>query len=214
MIDAAVAKKSLDRLAVLGYHAILDPLLGSVHSAIAEMCLRNRAQTVLDIASATGAQCRELGALGLRATGLDLSETMIRFARQRRSEAVTYVLGSAFCLPFQNDSFDAALLVLALHQHSEEHRQVMLSEARRVTRSAGQLITADYLRPSNPTTNPAWWLVRGIEKLAGGDHYLGFVDFVECGGVIGFLERAGLHAVEEHRLCGGTIGIVRVPLAP
>jgi len=32
---------------------------------------------ILDIASATGAQCRMLGRAGIEATGLDLSEPMI-----------------------------------------------------------------------------------------------------------------------------------------
>ena len=169
-------------------------------------------QTVLDIASATGAQCRRLHAAGLIATGLDLSEAMIRLARRRGPKAITYVLGSAFDLPFEDNRFDAALLVLALHEHTERHRQAMLREAQRVTQPGGQLIVIDYMRPPNPRANPLWWAILGIEKLAGATHHTGFAHFMGDGGLTGLIERFGPHQGVLSLAYCGTVGIVRITL--
>ncbi len=196
----------------LVYAAVIDPILAAVHRFVAQTCVRARAETVLDIACATGSQCRNLDAAGVRATGLDLSEAMIRWARRHSRTSIGYVLGSAFDLPFAEGSFDAAVLALALHEHTESERQTMLDEARRVVRSAGMLILAEYVVPSRPATDPAWWIVRGIEKLAGSSHYAGFIDFIKRGGMIGLVERSGLKTAEEERLCGGTIGVAQIPI--
>ena len=198
--------------AALAYAAVIDPILAAVHRRIAQMCIQAGAEVVLDIGSATGVQCRNLDAAGVHATGLDLSEVMIRWARRHSRASIRYVLGSALDLPFAEGSFDAAVLVLALHEHTESERQTMLHEACRVVRAAGTLVLAEYVVPRHPTRDPAWWIVRTIERIAGGSHYAGFVDFVELGGMIGLLQRSDLTATEEQRLCGGAIGAVRIPI--
>lgn len=214
MIELAEAGLRFRCPSALVYHVLLDPVLRSLHRSVTQMCLRAGAQTILDIASATGALCRELHAVGLDATGLDLAEPMIRLARRRGPNQIDYVVGSAFTLPFSDNRFDAAVLVLALHEHAEAQRQVMLAEARRVTRSAGALVIADYAHPPHRRGNLAWQVVRTIEKIAGGAHHAGFVDFMEQGGVTGLLARSGLSGVERRSACGGTVAILRVVPPP
>ncbi|MCK5248159.1 class I SAM-dependent methyltransferase [Candidatus Bipolaricaulota bacterium] len=151
---------------------------------------------VLDIATATGAQCRTLGAAGIHAVGLDLSEAMIAAARNRPATNVEYVAGSAFELPFADAAFDAALLILALHEHSEEERTRMLVEALRVIKHNGYLMLAEYSKPAKARIHMPWRLIQLIENLAGPEHRAGFHQFIATDGLRGFLQRHGLQPIE------------------
>ena len=198
-------------LAVRLYRALIDPPLWPLRPKIVQICRELEACDVLDIASATGAQCRVLGQAGIRATGVDLSEAMIQAAQHRGGKNTTYVLGSAYELPFPDGSFDASLLILALHEHSDKERSIMLREAFRVLRPAGALIIAEYTAPSRTRLHVPWQVIRLIERTAGIDHSAGFRDFVARGCLDGLIERHGLNALGESPSHFGTIGIATIP---
>lgn len=178
------------------YRRLIDPLLRSLRPKIACLCLEYGVNTVLDIGTATGAQCRTLGDAGIRAVGLDLSEAMIAAANKRPSNGAEFVVGSAFELPFGDATFDAALLSLALHEHSEEERTRMLMEAIRVIEPNGYLLLADYSMPTKARINLPWQLIQLIENLAGPDHRAGFHQFMATDGLSGLLRRHGLQPIE------------------
>ena len=182
-------------LAVRSYRVLIDPLLLPLRPKVIALCRRLESEDVLDIACATGAQCRALGRAGIRATGLDLSDDMIRAAKAAGGRNVRFEAGSAYELPFERDAFDTALLVLALHEHTEAERTVMLEEALRVTRPTGHLIVADFAEPRKPRLHVPWQVIRFIERTAGPEHHAGFLDYVSRGSLDGMLERHHLHAV-------------------
>ena len=197
-------------LAVRAYRALIDPLLGPLRRRIVRICRGSGVRDVLDIASATGAQCRSLGRAGLRATGLDLSEAMIAAARRRGGANTQYVHGSALELPFPSASFDASLLLLALHEHPEDTRWLMVREALRVIRPDGVLVVADYTKPAHPTLHVPWQLIRLIESAAGAEHSAWFRDFVARGCLDGLIERHGLAVVSRTPSHLDAIGIAIV----
>lgn len=203
--------RSYDAFAVGVYRALIDPLIEPLRRRIVQLCCELRVYEVLDIASATGAQCRRLAQAGLKATGLDLSEAMVAAARRQGGYNVHYIHGSAYGLPFEDGSFDASLLLLSLHEHPEKGRARMLGEALRVVRPDGYLIIADYNRPRLATIHIAWQLIRFIEMLAGAEHRAGFKDFIARGGLAGFLTRHALTPTYDGHSHGGTIGIAVVP---
>ncbi|UCF09518.1 MAG: class I SAM-dependent methyltransferase [Candidatus Bipolaricaulota bacterium] len=167
---------------------------------------------MLDIASASGAQCRRLAASGVEAVGVDLSREMVSLAR-RRGGGATYHCASALALPFPDGRFDASLLILALHEHPEEERAAMLTEAMRVTRPGGWLLIADYVHPARAAFHPVWAAIVLVESIAGKAHRAGFRDFVRGGGLEGLL---GRHRLRPARALGphwGTIGLAIVPKA-
>jgi len=174
---------------------------------IVRICRELGVHNVLDIATATGAQCRALGRAGIRATGLDLAEAMIASASRRGRENTEYVRGSAYELPFSDGSFDASLLILALHEHSEDERSLMIREALRVLRLNGALILAEFTEPARPALHIPWQVIRFIENTAGEDHNAGFRDFVAQGCLDGLIERHGLMMLRESPSHFGTIGI-------
>lgn len=178
------------------YRWLIDPLLWSLRPKIANLCSKHGIGNVLDIGSATGAQCRALGDAGISAVGLDLSEAMIAAAGKRPARNVEYVVGSAFELPFADATFDAALLSLALHEHSEGERTTMLMEAMRVIKTNGYLMVAEYSKPSSTLIHIPWYLIKLIENLAGFEHRAGFRQFIATGGLPGLLQRHGLDPME------------------
>jgi len=198
---------SYDALAAGVYCALIDPLVWPLRQKIARLCRELDVREILDIASATGAQCRMLARAGMTATGVDLSEAMIAAARRHGGRNVRYLRGSAFHLPFARDSFDASLLLLALHEHNEEERGLMLAEALRVVRPDGYLLIADYTVPNHPSFHIPWQAIRLIEGIAGAEHLAGFRDFVARGGLDGFLTRHELAPVHKSHSHFGAIGI-------
>lgn len=179
------------------YRVLIDPLIRPLRPRIVRLCRELGMQKVLDIGSATGAQCRMLAGAGIQATGVDLSEAMTTAARHHSEDNVRYVQGSAYELPFDDGIFDASLLVLALHEHTEEERTLMLEEALRVVRPEGYLIIADYNRPRLARINVPWQMIQLIEALAGNEHHAGFKDFMAHVGLSGLLTRHALMPIRE-----------------
>jgi ubiquinone/menaquinone biosynthesis C-methylase UbiE len=66
-------------------------------------------ESVLDVGCGTGETLRRLSDAGLRVVGLDGSEAMLGVAR-RKLGSVPLFAGNATCLPFDDASFDAAIL--------------------------------------------------------------------------------------------------------
>ncbi len=74
-----------------------------------------RDESVIDIACGQGVLCRVLSDRGANVTGVDAADQLIRAARQRGPESITYRVGDARDLPFLSaNSFDAAACVLAI----------------------------------------------------------------------------------------------------
>lgn len=193
------------------YRWLIDPLLASLRPKIARLCRKYGLDPILDIGTATGAQCRALGAAGIHAVGLDLSEAMIAAAKARPSENIEYVVGSAYELPFPEASFNAVLLSLALHEHSEEDRSRMLAEALRVLEPDGHLVLVEYSRPAQTYLHIPWLVIQLIENLAGGDHRAGFRQFMATDGLEGLLQRHSLRATEIVHSHFHTLAIAIIP---
>jgi len=189
------------------YRRLIDPLIVPLRRKITGVCLERGVKRVIDIASATGAQSRMLAEEGILVTGVDLSEVMVDSARRLGRPNVDYLCASAYELPFGDGSFDGSILSLALHEHTEEERGMMLAEARRVTAPGGIMVIADYNPPFHPVINPAWLAIRAIERIAGKGHHAGFVDFLARGGLDGLMERHGLLPYERVDSHFATIGI-------
>lgn len=101
-------------------------------------------QLVLDVASGRGTQAVFYAAqFGVRVTGLDLSEEMIRASRARAaslglSEAVRFEQGDSQRLPFTDASFDAVINECAVG--IPEDSQAVLDEMVRVLRPGGTVV--------------------------------------------------------------------------
>ena len=195
------------------YKWLIDPLIARLRPRITRLCVKHGVGNLLDIGTATGAQCRALHAAGIRAVGLDLSEAMVAAAKAWSSEDIEYVVGSAFELPFADASFHAALLSLALHEHSEEERTRMLAEALRVLEPDGYLVLAEYSEPTQMRLHIPWLVIQLIENIAGTEHRTGFHQFMATDGLSGLLQRHGLSPIEIVYSHFRTLAIAIIPVA-
>jgi len=122
--------------------------------------------TVLDVATGTGAVARELLARkGCTVVGLDQSPEMLAEARRRLPAGVELVEASAESLPFPDASFDALTFTYLLRYVSDPSATVR--ELARVVRTGGTIAGLEFAVPRG-IWRPPWELyVRTGLPLAG-----------------------------------------------
>jgi SAM-dependent methyltransferase len=119
--------------------ASYDALAGKVTSRLAEPLLdavgAGPGTRLVDVATGPGYVAARAAERGAEVVGVDLSETMLAFARSRRPD-VEFVVGDATALPFSDGSFDAYVAAfLLLHVGRPE---LVAAEAARVLASGGK----------------------------------------------------------------------------
>jgi demethylmenaquinone methyltransferase/2-methoxy-6-polyprenyl-1,4-benzoquinol methylase len=103
---------------------------------------------VLDLACGTGDFSRLVEARypGARAIAVDLTERMLRLARQVNVQQA--VCADAGLLPFAPASFDCVFIGYGLRNFP--NLEQALREIERVTKAGGLLVTLDFFLPANP----------------------------------------------------------------
>jgi demethylmenaquinone methyltransferase / 2-methoxy-6-polyprenyl-1,4-benzoquinol methylase len=113
------------------------------------------ADTVLDVATGTGAVATELvKRRGCSVVGLDQSAAMLAEARRRVPDRVSLVLGDAERLPFPDASFDG-LTVTYLLRYVDDPAET-LRELARVVRPGRTIASLEFAIPAGPVARPAW----------------------------------------------------------
>ena len=123
-------------------------------------------ETVLDVATGTGAVARELLAQnGCAVVALDQSPEMLAEARRRLPPHVTLVEGDAGALPFPDASFDGLTFTYLLRYVGDP--AATMRELARVVRRGGTIAGLEFAVPRG-IWRPAWELyVRMVLPLAG-----------------------------------------------
>ena len=172
------------------YGTFVDPLLNGLRKRVLHE-IKHGAK-VIDIACGTGAQCFILAAKAGKVTGVDLSESMIRFARRKQAKSVFSHLEFRVCdathlTAVVDNEFDVALMTLALHQFPPDLYKPILSEMKRV---AKRIIIVDYAVPL--PKNYAGFGSRIAEFMAGTEHNRNFKSYYKRGGIDQILPDNGL----------------------
>jgi ubiquinone/menaquinone biosynthesis C-methylase UbiE len=119
--------------------------LAMIESAIAPSVARNAA--VLDLGCGLGRQAEEMIRRGYGVTGLDVSERLLRSARQR---GVPVTSGDALRLPFADDAFDVVYTIGVLHHLPDrEAQRAACAEVHRVLKPGGRFLVHES-NPRNP----------------------------------------------------------------
>ncbi len=120
-------------------------LLSAFSMAIGER-LPLAGRRILDVGCGNGAFVRELAGVGALLTGLECSaEQLKRCIAATPVAGESYVCGVAQSLPFADAQFDAVAFRHSLHHVPTNRMSTALREARRVTRSAGELFVFEPL---------------------------------------------------------------------
>ena len=205
-LEASNPKTKMDKIWAIGYEIFIDQILEKVRGLISSFIPEN--STVIDIGCGTGALAFQLSRGKKRSvTGVDLAHNKIERAKQKandNSTKVQFLEADATSLTkIPDKQFDCAILSLVLHSLPEKLRRQVLQEAIRV---ATKIVIADYV-----TTQPKSFsglVVRGIEWIAGGEHFQSFNQFRASGGLEPLLRKAGLVIVEEQLDPSKTVRII------
>jgi demethylmenaquinone methyltransferase/2-methoxy-6-polyprenyl-1,4-benzoquinol methylase len=119
---------------------------------------RHKPQSVLDVATGTGDSAIALKKSGAaRIVGVDISEQMLRIAKQKPSAAgIELVKADGELLPFDDECFDAVTISFGIRNF--EQRRQGLQEMRRVLKQNGLLLVLELSMPSNR-------IIRSLYKL-------------------------------------------------
>ena len=77
-------------------------------------------------------------------TGIDLTEEMLAVAKQKLSDNVELLLGSATNLPFDSESFDWVIMSNVIGHLSD--KKIALKETHRVLKNPGKIVITDWTR--------------------------------------------------------------------
>jgi ubiquinone/menaquinone biosynthesis C-methylase UbiE len=168
---------------------------------------------VLDVCSGTGNQVLYYTTFGLDAYGIDLDQGMLEQAinnKKLRKTSANFVRADAKDIPFKDNHFDFVSISLGLHENSSEVRDRIISEMKRVVKSGGHLVFADFEVPL--PNNWIGWIIRIIEWIASGNHYKHFREYLSQGGLDPLIKRHGLTILRQETMKNDCLKLVLVRL--
>lgn len=188
------------------YGNVVDPLLAPLRKHISPEILPG--EKIIDIACGTGAQIFEISKIVNTATGVDLSKSMIEYAKKQSKKKkllnVNLFISDATNLSeFADNSFDTAIMSLALHQFLPELHPAILNEMKRV---ANKIILVDYAVPL--PKNYSGLGSRVAEFLAGKEHNRNFKQYCQLGGLNQILAKNSLTINKSKLFAKGTFQLV------
>ena len=189
------------------YRLLIDPLLASVRASV--IAKTDRSSRVMDIACGTGTLALELASKVSEVKAIDLDADLISYASVRAVKSgmgnIRFETRDASDLSMYPDKqFDIAVTSMSVHQFEAQLAVKILSEMKRI---ASEVIIADYNHPLSH--NFSGKVAKGIERLAGGDHYRNFRNYMNSGGLRYFTDKAGL-VIKSAHIRGSGVFIVAV----
>lgn len=181
-------------MSLFNYSNLIDPLLKSLRAYNANLLVSRECKKSIDVCCGTGDQVFYYNEKGIRATGIDKREDMIKVANKRKEEEkikdVSFQVANATDLPFENEYFDAGSISLGLHEMSRKERMKTISELKRVVKKGGTLLLADFHAPL--PDNPIAYGLELIEYIAGEENYRCYREYLSQGGIPSLLSKNNL----------------------
>lgn len=187
------------------YDFLTGGVLRAVRERLVERIAHSGDRRVLDIGCGTGVLAAMLLQQGLDVTGVDTSPAMLVEAG-KRVPPERLVLATGGPLPFENASFDAAVLCLVMHE-SASGAGNLLVEALRV---APRCYVVEWRMPERNLDYIAQPLVHCIERVAGKEHYASFRRFAKEGYLHGITRTVGARVQYEEAMKAGTLLLAEV----
>ena len=118
----------------------------------AELLPQANGAKILDLGCGTGLELEHYFKLNPSAqiTGIDLTESMLNALRNKFPEKdLTLICGSYFDVPFEENSFDAAVSVESLHHFTKEEKIPLYAKLCKALKNGGYFILTDYFALSD-----------------------------------------------------------------
>jgi ubiquinone/menaquinone biosynthesis C-methylase UbiE len=188
------------------YDTLLEPLVRRFREAGVRLADPQPGTRVIDVGCGTGTHLALYAAAGCEVAGVDRNPAMVARAARRLGPGADLREADALDLPFEDGAFDLAVAMHVLHEMPPPDRVAVLREMARV---AGRVLVIDHHAAHDGSLRGR--VIRAgtsaIERIAGGDHYRNYREFVGSGGVAVPAGEAGLGIVAATREGGGATAI-------
>lgn len=189
---------------------IYDPIfylaLKPIRIAVMNELLKYKEKIILDLCCGTGNQFKLLSKHGFRNLHcLDISDSMLEIAKRSDSSIKIYN-EDATKTSFDNASFDVVILSFAIHEKDRNTQQALINEAYRIIKKDGLMLVVDYVFDSK-TTKFSRILISIIERIAGGEHYGNFKNYIQNDGLLSLIEKDKFKLIKCNRMSSGAVTI-------
>ena len=195
----------------LNYSRAIDPFLRDIRIFASEFTGIRKGDKVLDVCCGTGDQVFYYSAKGAEAYGIDLDPKMINQARNDKRNKIfkntSFQIADAIKLPFEGGFFDCVSISFGLHEKEREVRDEIISEMERVVKKEGALIFIDFQVPF--PGNFFSYFIKFVERIAGGNHFKYFKDYIKQGGLDKLLSKNHLKEEKRALLVKNNVLIIR-----
>ncbi len=185
------------------YDRIFEPMNRGLRVLGVRLFIPPRDGTILDVGCGTGIHLEMYRRFGCELYGIDSSPAMLELARARLGEAADLRLGDAARMPYQAESFDLVICMLALHEMDEEARRIVIGEIKRVVKRDGRILFIDF-HSGRPRPLKGWLsklVILASEVAAGRRHFRNYRRFMSAGGLPRLITQCEL-SVEKERIVG------------
>ena len=189
---------------------IYDPIfylaLKPIRIAVMNELLKYKEKIILDLCCGTGNQIKLLSKHGFRNLYcLDISDSMLEIAKRSDSTIKIYN-EDATKTNFDNAWFDVVIISFAIHEKDRNTQQALINEAYRIIKKDGLMLVVDYVF-DNKTTKFSRILISIIERIAGGEHYRNFKNYIQNKGLSSLIKKDKFKLIKCNRMSSGAVTI-------
>ena len=168
--------------------------------------LKYKEKIILDLCCGTGNQIKLLSKHGFRNLYcLDISDSMLEIAKRTDSSVKIYN-EDATKTNFDDASFDVVIISFAIHEKDRNTQQALINEAYRIIKKDGLMLVVDYVF-DNKTTKFSRILISIIERIAGGEHYRNFKNYIQNNGLLSLVKKGKFKLIKCNRMSSGAVTI-------
>ncbi len=163
------------------------------------MFIPPRGGAVLDVGCGTGKHLEMYQRFSCKLYGIEKSQAMLAVARARLGESADLRLADASTMPYQYETFDLVICMLALHEMDQEMRLSVVREIIRVVKRDGRILFIDF-HAGRPRAIKGWFSklsMTVIEFAAGRRHFRNYRYFISIGGLPHLIQAGELTVVKK-----------------
>lgn len=188
------------------YDPIFHLALKPIRIAVMNELLKYKEKIILDLCCGTGNQFKLLSKHGFKNLYcLDISNSMLEIAKRTDSSIKIYN-EDATKTSFDDASFDVVIISFAIHEKDRNTQQALINEAYRIIKKDGLMLVVDYVF-DNKTTKFSRILISIIERIAGGEHYRNFKNYIQNKGLSSLIKKDRFKLIKCNRMSSGAVTI-------
>ncbi len=195
---------------------LMEGFLGGIRRDLAGILEKHDLSRILDLGCGAGDLSRILTDQGFRPVCIDISPSMLHYARAAANQPTPFplVLADGGRLPFK-PMFDAAVLRFVFHEMDAVLRERVWDELEKTIRPGGLLILIDFTVPEKPGIysrlgNAVIHYIEHRMDAIYPPHYYNYSEFMKTGGASAWVARRAASVAESRRYFGGNLGLIAV----